>query len=380
MNMMISTSTPGPAATPLAQGALASAAAPAAGTAGAPVAAFADWMGLDLAGAAQETAAPADGQPAELRTGLEAAPAETGNAGGDAAAQEQAEQPAEELPNLAAMMPAMPMQMPMQMPMMPLAAAPAPLAGSADAPAGVLPAAAPFGAAAPQALPATLASAAPAPANAGGAAAQAATFQLPAASAVQAAQTPPAAPAAAATTTDAPLAADAPAPLAAGGVAPSQPAAPASSELKLAAATPAAWQQPLREALGDRLQLQLSRNIDQAVIRLDPPNLGRIEIAIRHMGGNLEVNISATHSEVVRQLNTISETMRSDLAARQFTEVAVNVTGATRAAGASQQSFDQQGRQRQQDGAPDEADPGRALAEAGHPSSTFSLNGRESTV
>ncbi len=206
----------------------------------------------------------------------------------------------------------------------------------------------------------------------------AASFQIPAASAV------PAAPAAAAPAAEAAPVADAPAPLAAGAVAPSQPAVPASSELKLAAATPAAWQQPLREALGDRLQLQLSRNIDQAVIRLDPPNLGRIEIAIRHMAGTLEVNISATHTEVVRQLHTISDTMRSDLAQRQlgqfsqFTEVAVNVTTAARGASGQQQAFDQQGRQRQQDRAAEDNGPGRALAEAGNPSSTFSLNARES--
>jgi flagellar hook-length control protein FliK len=181
-------------------------------------------------------------------------------------------------------------------------------------------------------------------------------------------------------TADAPAANEAPAaPVsAAGGSAQAAAPAAAAPELKLAASTPAAWQQPLREALGDRLQLQLSRNVDQAVIRLDPPNLGRVEIAIRHIGRALEVNISATHSEVVRQLHTISDTIRSDLVQRQFTEVAVTVSATPRAAAGGQQQFDQQGRPRQQDPAPDEADPGRALAEAGNPSSTFSLNARES--
>ena len=381
MNMMISTSTPGAATSALAPSALAGA-APAASAPGAsaPVTAFADWMGLDLSGAPQEAAAPADSLPAELLTGADGAPADTqagrdGFADDGLAAQEQAQPLAEELAALAAMMPAMPipMQMPMQMPMpmMAAAAAPAPARGDAAAPGMSAPAAA-----AP--LPALPGASAPAPAALGGAPMPAAPFQIAAAPAAPVAAAAPAP--TAAIGADAQSATDAPAPVAANAIAPSQPAAPVSSELKLAAATPAAWQQPLREALGERLQLQLSRNIDQAVIRLDPPNLGRIEIAIRHMGGNLEVNISATHSEVVRQLNTISETMRSDLAARQFTEVAVNVTSATRHAAGSQQAFDQQGRQRQQDGAPDDADPGRALAEAGHPPSTFSLNGRESTV
>ncbi|MBZ2208633.1 flagellar hook-length control protein FliK [Massilia soli] len=379
MNMMISTPTPGPAATPLAQGALAATAAPAGAGAAAPVTAFADWMGLDLSGAPQEAAAPADTLPAELQAGADGAAADTeagsdGAAADGSAAQQQDRPLAEELPTLAAMMPAMPMPMPvpLQMPTL-AAAAPAPVrSDAAPAPAG--------GGAAAASLTAAFAAAprpaAPAPAALTGAPMPATPFQI----AAKPAATAAAAPATAAIAADAPAAADAPSPVAANGIAPSQPAAPATSELKLAAAAPAAWQQPLREALGERLQLQLSRNIDQAVIRLDPPNLGRIEIAIRHMAGSLEVNISATHSEVVRQLNTISETMRSDLASRQFTEVAVNVTGATRTPSGAQQGFDQQGRQRQQDGAPDETDPGRALAEAGNPSSTFSLNSRESSV
>jgi flagellar hook-length control protein FliK len=149
-------------------------------------------------------------------------------------------------------------------------------------------------------------------------------------------------------------------------------AAPADVKLP---ANPADWQQPLREALGDRLQLQLGRNIDQAVIRLDPPQLGRIEIAIRHAaGGALEVNISATNSEVRRQLNNVSDAMRSDLAQRQFSDVAVTITATPRSGAAF---GEQQGRGRQPEREANENDPGRALSEAGQPSSTFSLSGRE---
>ncbi len=151
----------------------------------------------------------------------------------------------------------------------------------------------------------------------------------------------------------------------------------APTDLKLAG-NPDNWQQPLRDALGDRLQLQLGRNIDQAVIRLDPPQLGRIEIAIRHAGGALEVTISATHSEVRRQLNTISDSMRSDLAQRQFSDVAVTITAAPRSGNAA--FADQQGRGRQPEQDHDEANVGRALAEAGNPAATFSLFGREYTA
>jgi flagellar hook-length control protein FliK len=66
------------------------------------------------------------------------------------------------------------------------------------------------------------------------------------------------------------------------------------------------------------------------VIRLEPPMLGRVEIAIRHSAGSLEVHISATNGEVLRQLQTVSDNLRNDLAQRQFTEVAVNIAQAPR--------------------------------------------------
>lgn len=140
---------------------------------------------------------------------------------------------------------------------------------------------------------------------------------------------------------------------------------------------PTAWRQTLHEALGERLQLQLGRNAEQAVIRLEPPMLGRVEIAIRHSAGSLEVHISATHGEVLRQLQTVSENLRNDLAQRQFTDVAVNVTQAARGANAAPLfAGDGSGRGRQQEGQQQEQAPGNALAEANDGGSAFSLNRR----
>ncbi|MCX7290319.1 flagellar hook-length control protein FliK, partial [Janthinobacterium sp.] len=90
------------------------------------------------------------------------------------------------------------------------------------------------------------------------------------------------------------------------------------------------WQEPLREALGERLQTQIGRNSEHATIRLDPPMLGRIEISIRHTAGALQVNVTASNSEVLRQLQGIGENMRSDLAQRQYTEVAVTISATPR--------------------------------------------------
>jgi flagellar hook-length control protein FliK len=141
---------------------------------------------------------------------------------------------------------------------------------------------------------------------------------------------------------------------------------------------PTAWRQTLQEALGDRLQLQSGRNAEQATIRLEPPMLGRVEIAIRHSAGSLEVHISATHGEVLRQLQAVGENLRNDLAQRQFTDVAVNIAAAPRsAASAANNPFaGDGGRGRQQDGRQPEQDPGNALAEANTGAAPFSLNGR----
>lgn len=139
------------------------------------------------------------------------------------------------------------------------------------------------------------------------------------------------------------------------------------------------WQQPLREALGEHLQLQVGRNAEQAVIRLEPPMLGRIDISIRHSMGTLQVTLSASNSEVLQQLQAIGDGMRQDLAQqRQYNEVSVSVTPTPR--GGAGQAFGQgeaDGRQRQPGRDQDQSSPGRALSDGGQPSSTFALNGQE---
>ncbi|MET0268716.1 MAG: flagellar hook-length control protein FliK [Duganella sp.] len=147
----------------------------------------------------------------------------------------------------------------------------------------------------------------------------------------------------------------------------------ASAVVKLAG-TPEQWQQPLREALGDRLQLNLQRNNDHALIRLEPPNMGSIEISIRHSAGALQVNLSANNSEVLRQLNTIGDSVRQDLSNRQFSEVAVTVSSARSQAQSQGQAQADGGRQqREQD---QQRTPGRALSED-DTLSTFAMNHQE---
>lgn len=152
-------------------------------------------------------------------------------------------------------------------------------------------------------------------------------------------------------------------------------AQPAADTVKLAG-PPTAWRQSLQETLGDRLNVHVANNVQQATISIEPPQLGRIDIAIRHAAGQLEVTISATNGDVLRQLQTVSDNLRNDLAQRQYTEVAVTVTPAPKNGAAPFGDPQQQGRGRQQDRDQDN-EPGRGLAEAGNPASVFKL-GRDS--
>ena len=131
---------------------------------------------------------------------------------------------------------------------------------------------------------------------------------------------------------------------------------------------PEQWQQPLRAALGDRLQLQLARNDERAVIRLEPPNMGSVEISVRHSGGALQVNIAASHSEVLRQLNTIGDAVRQDLSQRQFGDVAVTVSSSS-----ARNLADGGGQQRQQQQSGQQRQPGMALADDEAGTTTFAM-------
>ncbi|MGC0150935.1 flagellar hook-length control protein FliK [Chromobacterium vaccinii] len=105
-----------------------------------------------------------------------------------------------------------------------------------------------------------------------------------------------------------------------------QPSRPAESfTLALPPTQPDSWSGKLQTALGERLPQWVGQNMDRATLRLDPPALGTLEIAIRHQAGALTVELTASHGEVVRQLQGIGEALRQDLGSRQYTQVAVDV-------------------------------------------------------
>lgn len=136
-----------------------------------------------------------------------------------------------------------------------------------------------------------------------------------------------------------------------------------TSTVKLAA-EPAQSGQQLLHALGDRIQFQVEKHSEHATIRLDPPMMGRIEITVRHEGGALQVQLSATNTEVLRQLQDIGDHLRQDLVQRHYTDVSVSVSDHARD-GRQQHQQEQSDRERRH--------AGRALAEAGQEGAAFAL-------
>lgn len=85
------------------------------------------------------------------------------------------------------------------------------------------------------------------------------------------------------------------------------------------------WAQQLNLALGERLQLQMKDQIQHATIRLDPPEMGKIDISMHAENGRLQVTISASQSEVYRALQQTSNDLRQSLTGQNFMQVNVQI-------------------------------------------------------
>jgi flagellar hook-length control protein FliK len=95
------------------------------------------------------------------------------------------------------------------------------------------------------------------------------------------------------------------------------------------------WTQQLQSALGERLQIQVKNQIQHATIRLDPPEMGKIDISLQVDNGRVQVQINASHAEVYRALQQTSNDLRQSLTEQNFIQVNVQV---------SSQSGQQQGK------------------------------------
>jgi len=93
---------------------------------------------------------------------------------------------------------------------------------------------------------------------------------------------------------------------------------------------------PLLQALSDRIQWQQAQGVEVATVRLDPPQLGTVELRIQHDGTGVQVWMQASHAEVGRQLAGLAEGLRQELQSRTSGEASV-VVAQGRHAGASGQ-------------------------------------------
>lgn len=130
--------------------------------------------------------------------------------------------------------------------------------------------------------------------------------------------------------------------------APVQPStAPASApipERQLSLQAPAErWGEQMLDALRDNVELQLKQNQQSASIRLDPAELGRLDIHLSQEAGRLTVQIHAAQSDVARMIQQGAERLRQDIAGNGLQVVDVQVSdGRTAQQGSQQQA--QQGR------------------------------------
>ena len=82
----------------------------------------------------------------------------------------------------------------------------------------------------------------------------------------------------------------------------------------------------LTTLLKDQIHFQLNKQQQISTIRLDPPSLGKLEIAVQLDNGKLMVHIGANQSEVCHALQQFSDDLCQHLTAQNFMEVNVQVS------------------------------------------------------
>ncbi|MGR2669311.1 flagellar hook-length control protein FliK [Vibrio campbellii] len=85
------------------------------------------------------------------------------------------------------------------------------------------------------------------------------------------------------------------------------------------------WGEQMMQVLQDRVTLQAQQNLQEAKIRLDPPELGKLDLLVRVEGDRLSVQINANTAATREALMQVSERLRIELQEQNFVHVDVNV-------------------------------------------------------
>lgn len=86
------------------------------------------------------------------------------------------------------------------------------------------------------------------------------------------------------------------------------------------------WGQRLLSVLGDKVNLQIGQQVQRAQIRLDPPNLGSIEISIDVDGDKTSVSLVASNSQVRDAISQTLEQLRQTLMQNGSVSIDLNLS------------------------------------------------------
>lgn len=99
------------------------------------------------------------------------------------------------------------------------------------------------------------------------------------------------------------------------------------------------WSRELVAALGDRLKMQVSQQVKEATVRLDPPELGRVDFSVRMDGDRVSVQINSGNAQVRDLLMQQVERLRSELSGSASGGVDVQVGDGKRDQSRGQTTF-----------------------------------------
>ncbi|TRN25949.1 flagellar hook-length control protein FliK [Vibrio furnissii] len=85
------------------------------------------------------------------------------------------------------------------------------------------------------------------------------------------------------------------------------------------------WGEQMLQVLHDRVTLQAQQHLQEAKIRLDPPDLGKLDLVVRVEGDRLSVQINANAAATREALMQVSDRLRAELQSQNFVHIDVNV-------------------------------------------------------
>ena len=85
------------------------------------------------------------------------------------------------------------------------------------------------------------------------------------------------------------------------------------------------WGQRLVQMLADKVDLQLGLNVNKAMIRLDPPSLGNIELSVQLDGDRLTVQMHSSNAQLRDAMGQGLELLRASLQQKLGSEVQIDL-------------------------------------------------------